>query len=133
MRYLLLAMLLALSAERATAQGPFVYKPIDTSKAVVATDNVAAVASGATRSTLGTVTRSIGSAIENNGYVKTINNLFGKRYKPQAPQAGFSALPQANMYHSTGYQNAFRPQLPVSGALGQTPNVIMPASPSPTR
>jgi hypothetical protein len=137
MRGIILMAAVAAIAGTASAQsqpGPFIYKPIDTNKYLVQpTDAAASVTAGATSSTFRTITRTIASTIENNGFVRTINNVFGRRAKPDPVQPGFSPLPTTGTYQSTSYPNAFTPAMPVAGTAGRTPNVVMPASPSPQK
>ena len=53
--------------------------------------------------------------IEKNGYVKTINNLFGfRRSVPTPVQPGPSPLPQPTLFKSTQYGNAIHPVMPTS-------------------
>jgi hypothetical protein len=133
--YILAAALLALGvSQRAAAQAPFVYKPIDTNKMLVQpADAASAITAGATTSTFRTITRSVAGAIENNGFVKTVNNLLGRRAKPTPVQAGFSPLPLATSHQSAYYPNSFTPQMPIAHAYGQSPAIPLPTSPSPTR
>ena len=50
-----------------------------------------------------------------NGFVKTINNLFGfKKSVPTPTQPGPSPLPAPQMFKSTGYGNAIQPVMPIS-------------------
>jgi hypothetical protein len=128
---------MALGLSTATAQtspGPFIYKPVDTSKYLVQpTDKAVAVTAGATTSTFRTITRSVANAIENNGFVKTINNLLGKRAKPDPVQAGFSPLPVTQAYQSQQYPNAFKPAMPIAGVAGTSANVPITTSPTDRR
>lgn len=102
--------LVTATAGGAAAQQPFTFKPIDTEKLIVKpTDQAAGLFSGLTRVS----SRLIAGSIEQNGFVKTINNVLGRRTPPQGPQAGLSALPQPNLYPSTKYPNSFQPQMPI--------------------
>jgi hypothetical protein len=128
------AMLAVLGVSQARAQAPFVYKPIDTNRMLVQPgDAASAVATGATRSTFGTITRTVADVIENNGFVKTINNLLGRRAQPAQMQAGFSPLPLASSYQSTRYLNSFTPTMPRYGTYGQSANVPLPTAPTAIR
>jgi hypothetical protein len=115
------AMLVMAMAGGATAQTPFVSKPIDTDKFVVRPTNAVANATGTT--TAGTI-RAIGSTIantiENNGFVRTFNNLLGRRATPASAQAGFSALPPASSFQSLQYPNSFKPRMPLSSTYGRS-------------
>jgi len=115
------------------AQNPFISKPIDTNKLLVKpTDAMAGAAAGTSTGIFRTATRTIAGAIEGNGFVKTINNLLGRRAKNPTPQAGYSALPQPGSYASTGY-GTLSPAMPVAAPYGKSPNVVLPASPSAQR
>ncbi len=109
------------SAGGAAAQAPFVSKPIDTDKFVVRPTNAVANATGTT--TAGTI-RAIGSTIantiENNGIVRTFNNLLGRRATPASAQAGFSALPPASSFQSLQYPNSFKPRMPMNSTYGRS-------------
>ncbi len=133
--YIFAAGLVALGVtQTASAQAPFIYKPIDTNKALVQpTDAASGLVAGATTSTFRTITRTVAGAIENNGFVRTINNLLGRRAKAEMPQAGFSPLPQPGTYISTGYGSAIGPQMPVGVNYGQSSIVTQPVAPSARR
>src|SRR5262249_3880857 len=65
-------------------------------------------------STINMVGQTAAGQIEKDGFVKTINNLFGaKRTIPTPTQAGPSPLPAPQMFKSTGYGNAIKPVMPV--------------------
>lgn len=112
MRRMLLAAAagLGLSAVGSAADSPqFVSKPIDTSKYLIQpTDQAAGFLSGLT----GAVSRTVAGAIEKDGYVKTINNLFGTKATPAPTQ--MNGLPAPSLYPSTGYRNSFQPAMPTS-------------------
>ena len=115
------------AAGAASAQTPFVYRPIDTTKLVVQpTDAAANVAAGTTSGTLRTFGRTVANMIENNGYVRTINNLFGTRAQPAQYQDGYSPLPLPSSYQSTSYKNSFVPSQPIMSTFGTTPTVPLP-------
>jgi len=78
--------------------------PIDTSAYVVKpVDTTTSILGGAARY----LSRVTASAIDNNGFVKTINNLTGKTPTTPTPptQAGFSPLPHPSMYPSNYYKS----------------------------
>jgi hypothetical protein len=100
------AVLLAAGSARA---GDIVYKPIDTSKLVVQPSNATGSLVGRTISMIG---KTAAGAIENNGYVKTINNLFGKKIVVPHTQLGPSALPAPTRFASTYYKNYNQPVMP---------------------
>ena len=85
------------------------FKPIDTKKLIVQPSKTAAnLAAG----TINLVGQQAAGAVDNNGYVKTANNVFSiKRWLPTT-QAGRSALPAPNMYKSTMYPNYNTPVMP---------------------
>jgi hypothetical protein len=68
------------------------------------------------------ISRVVANTVENNGFVKTINNLLGRTpTTPSMVQPGFSPLPDPRTYQSTGYRNSFTPALPTSHTYGTTP------------
>src|SRR5579859_2929508 len=75
--------------------GDIVYKPIDTQKLVVQPSKVAA---NLAAQTINLVSQTAAKSIEQNGYIKTINNLFSKKIFTPNTQAGPSALPTPNMF-----------------------------------
>ncbi len=83
--------------------------PIDTNKLVVQpSKTVANLAAG----TINLIGQSTAESLANNGYIKTINNLFSfKRSEPKF-QAGPSALPSPNLFKSTHYPNYNTPVMP---------------------
>jgi hypothetical protein len=89
--------------------GDFEFRPVDTKKFVVQPSKAAAnLAAG----TINLVGQTAANSIENNGYIKTINNLFSiKRTEPKF-QSGPSALPAPNLYRSTMYKNYNTPVMP---------------------
>jgi hypothetical protein len=100
---------MALLATGSARAGDIVFKPIDTSKFVVQPSKATATLAGRTISTIGNVAA---SSIENNGYVKTINNLFSKKFIFPHTQSGPSALPAPTLYSSTYYKNYNKPAMP---------------------
>ena len=102
---------LAVAAGQATA-ADVEFKPIDTKKLVVQPSKTAAALSAATIDMVG---KTAAGQIEKNGYVKTINNLFGFRKSVPTPtQAGPSPLPTPTMFKSTQYGSAIQPVMPTS-------------------
>jgi hypothetical protein len=98
--------ILAIGPARA---GDVVYKPIDTQKLVVQPSKVAASLASQTINLVG---QTAAKSIEQNGYVKTINNLFGKTFFSPKTQAGPSPLPTPNMFSSTQYKSFNTPLTP---------------------
>lgn len=94
--------------------GDVVFKPIDTQKLVVQPSKVAA---GLASKTINLVGQATASSIEQNGYVKTINNLFGKKIISPKTQAGPSALPAPTMFSSTQYKNFNSPLTPATQSI----------------
>jgi hypothetical protein len=118
---------MAALAGTATAQAPFVYRPIDTGQLIVQpTDALTGAAATTTTGTIRTLSRTVAGAIESNGFVRTVNNLFGTRASATPVQAGFSPLPLPTSYQSTRYQNNFLPSMPIMSVYGRTPNVPVP-------
>ncbi|MFM8273926.1 MAG: hypothetical protein ACKODX_16565 [Gemmata sp.] len=91
--------------------GDVEFRPIDTKKLVVQPSKLAAnLAAG----TINLVGQQTAGSIENNGYIKTINNLFSiKRIEPKF-QSGPSSLPAPTMYKSTQYKSYNTPVMPVA-------------------
>jgi len=111
MRRMLWAAAAGLAAASAgTAADPqFISKPVDTTKYLVTpTDQAAGFFSGLT----GTISRTVAGNIENSGYARTINNLFGTK-KTAAPVQG-NGIPLPSAYPSTSYKNSFTPRMPTS-------------------
>lgn len=89
--------------------GDVEFKPIDTNKLVVQPSKFAANLAAGTINLAG---QTAADSLKNNGYIKTINNLFGfKKMEPKF-QAGPSALPTPNLYKSTQYKNYNTPVMP---------------------
>lgn len=107
------------SAQGLTYQPQGGGKPIDTNQLVVQpADTATNIFSSASRY----VSRVVANTIESNGFVKTINNLLGR--KPDGPntvQPGPSRLPDPRTYQSTMYKNSFSPAMPTSHQYGTTP------------
>ena len=86
--------------------------PIDTSAYVVKPVDTTTTILGGTARYLGRVTANY---IDNNGFVKTFNNLLGKT-PPAAPppptQPGFSPLPHPSLYPSNSYVSPLKPAMP---------------------
>ena len=113
MRHLLCAAAaLAIVAARPATAGEIQYKPIDTKKLVVQPSKAVA---GLTAATIDMAGKTAAGGIEQNGYVKTINNLFGFRKSVPSPtQFGPSALPVPTLFPSTQYKSFNTPKLPTS-------------------
>ncbi|MDY3552300.1 hypothetical protein R5W24_001380 [Gemmata sp. JC717] len=89
--------------------GDIEFRPIDTKKLVVQPSKAAANLAAGTINLVGQTTA---GAVEGNGWIKTINNLFSvKRTEPKV-QAGPSALPAPNQFKSTQYKNYNTPVMP---------------------
>lgn len=85
------------------------FKPIDTKKLVVQPSKTAANLAAASINLVG---QAAGNTLESNGYIKTINNVFGiKRTSPKI-QNGRSPLPSPNLFKSTQYKNYNMPVMP---------------------
>jgi hypothetical protein len=107
---LVAAVVIAAAAAGPTHAGDIVYKPIDTNKFVVKPTQAAADLAAATINLLG---RTTADTIDRNGYVKTINNLFGKKVVVPHTQLGPSPLPSPNLFPSTQYKNYNNPVRPI--------------------
>ena len=101
----------------AAAQTP-AFRPIDTTKFVINPANTTADASAFSIRYLG---KTIADTIENNGVVRTLNNLLGKPASTAPVQPGFSAYPAPSTFPSTSYQSLIKPTLPQMSTFGQTP------------
>lgn len=86
-----------------------VYKPIDVNRLLVRPSQASASLAERTIQMLGQATA---NAVESNGYVKTINNLFGKKIVVPHTQAGPSPLPAPTLFPSTRYPNYNQPLPP---------------------
>jgi hypothetical protein len=126
MRYgIIAAMLVLIGQSQLQAQERFIYKPIDTQRLVVQpTNTVANATSGTVGGTLRTIGAVVANTIEDNGVVRTINNLLGRRGSLTTSQPGFSALPSPTSYQSTQYPSVFKPRAPLSSTYGQS--VVFP-------
>jgi hypothetical protein len=105
------AVAVALLAAVPAQAGDIEFRPVDTKKLVVQPSKTAANLAAGTINLVGQTTA---NTIEKNGYVKTINNLFGIKKKDPVVQAGPSALPSPNMYKSTMYKNYNTPVMPIN-------------------
>jgi hypothetical protein len=101
------ALLAAAPAQAADVE----FKPVDTKKLVVLPTKTAANLAAGTIKLAGATTANV---VENNGYVKTINNLFGWKKTDPKFQTGPSALPSPNLYKSTQYMNYNAPVMPIA-------------------
>lgn len=92
------------------------FKPVNTNKLVVQPTKTAADIASATIKLVGQTTA---SGIDGNGYVKTINNLFGWKKTDPKYQTGPSPLPSPNLYPSTQYKNYNTPVMPTYQVRGR--------------
>ncbi len=112
MRYLLCAAVALAVVGRPATAGEVQFKPIDTQKLVVQPSKTVAAL---TAQTIGMVGNVAAGSIDQNGYVKTINNLFGfKRFFAPPTQPGRSSLPTPSMFQSTQYKSYNTPIMPIS-------------------
>jgi len=103
---------MAIVAAGPASAGEVQFKPIDTNKLVVKPSKAAADLTAATIKVVGGATA---GAVESNGYVKTINNLFGfKKSTPLPVQMGRSPLPAPTLFPSTQYKSYNTPVMPSS-------------------
>jgi len=98
----------------ASAQG-LDFRPIDTNLLVV---QPADSASNIFTGTFRIVSRAVAGTIEDNGFVRTINNLLGRRDERATRQP--NGLPLPTMYQSTRYKNSFQPAMPTFSTYGQS-------------
>ncbi len=112
MKNYLWACIVSVGALTGSAQaGDITFKPIDTNKFVVQPSQKIADLAAASIDLVG---RTAAGSIENNGYVKTINNLFSRKIIVPHTQIGPSALPSPNFFPSTQYKNYNTPVMPIS-------------------
>jgi hypothetical protein len=105
---------MAISANSASAQG-LDYRPVDTNKLVVQpADSATNIFSGTSR----IVSRVVADVIDDNAFVRTINNILGRRDRRATTQP--NGLPLPTMYDSTRYKNSFQPAMPSSMQFGQS-------------
>ncbi|HEV3384767.1 MAG TPA: hypothetical protein VG097_08120 [Gemmata sp.] len=105
---------LAILAVGPARAGDVVFKPIDTQKLVVQPSKIAA---NMAAQTINVVGQTAAKSIEQNGYIKTINNLFGRKFFSQKTQNGPSPLPTPNMFTSTQYKNFNTPLAPTTQSV----------------
>jgi hypothetical protein len=105
---------LAILAVGPARAGDLVFKPIDTQKLVVQPSKVAA---NMAAQTINVVGQTAAKSIEQNGYIKTINNLFGRKIISPKTQTGPSALPTPNMFSSTQYKSFNTPLTPTTQSI----------------
>ncbi len=86
------------------------FRPVDTRKLVVQPSKTAANLAAGTINLVGQTTA---GAVESNGYIKTLNNLFSVKRRTPTTQAGPSPLPSPNLYQSTQYKNYNMPVMPI--------------------
>ena len=108
-RWFTAAVLVALAAGSAAADdGRFV--PIDTNKLIVRPSRAVAQM---TANTIGLAGDVAANQVQNDGFLKTFNNLFGyTRTGPRLTQPGRSPLPNPSLFPSTRYPNYNTPVMP---------------------
>ncbi|MBY0513776.1 MAG: hypothetical protein K2P78_07670 [Gemmataceae bacterium] len=84
--------------------------PIDTKKLVVKPTKAVA---DLTSQTINLAGSAAAGQIQNNGYVKTFNNIF-KKPTPATIQSGPSPLPVPRLFPSTAYPNYNTPVMPTA-------------------
>jgi hypothetical protein len=110
MRYLVCAVVVIAVASGPAVAGEIQFKPIDSEKLLIKpSKTIAAV----TAQTIGMAGNTAAGAVEGNGYVKTINNLFGfRKYIAPPTQPGKSGLPAPSVFQSTQYKSYNAPMAP---------------------
>jgi hypothetical protein len=115
---LLALVAILVGANSASAQG-LDYRPIDTGKAIVQPlDSATNIFTGTSR----IISRAVAGTIENNGFVRTLNNILG-RTAAKAPTQS-NGIPNPTSYQSTKYDNSFKPVMPTSMQFGTTPGTV---------
>lgn len=110
MRHLLWAAAALAVVAGPAAAGEVQFKPIDTNKLVIKPSKVAA---GLASQTIQVVGNAAAGQVENDGFVKTINNVLGfRRSVPTPVQPGRSPLPAPSLFKSTQYKSAIAPVMP---------------------
>jgi hypothetical protein len=110
MKYMLWAgAAVALFAVGSAGAQEFIFKPIDTNKLVVQPSKTAA---GIAARTIDAVGQTAGNSLDNNGWIKTLNNLFSRKVSIPTTQPGRSALPAPHMFPSTHFKNFNTPVMP---------------------
>jgi hypothetical protein len=94
--------------------GDIVFKPIDPDKYLVRPTKATATLAERTINSVGQIAS---ESIKENGYVKTINNIFGKKIVVPHTQLGPSALPAPTRFSSTHYKNYNTPMMPTAQRL----------------
>ncbi len=90
--------------------------PIDTTELIVKpADTATNIFSGTAKF----LNRAVADTIDSNGFVKTINNLLGRRVDPKRTTQD-NGLPVPSQYPSTRYQNSFQPTRPTTMRYGQS-------------
>ena len=112
----LCAVLAASSPARAQLQN----KVIDTNALIV---QPADTATNIFSATAKYVNRAVASTIDSDGFVKTINNLLGRRSDPKRTTQD-NGLPLPGSYQSTQYKNSFIPAMPRTQQFGQSVPVV---------
>ena len=114
MRIFFIAAAVVLTATCADAQVKNV--PVDTNQFLVQpTDTATNIFSGTARY----LSRVVANTIDNNGFVKTLNNLLGRTPDPKQRTQFGSNLPLPTDYPSTRYKNSFAsPVLPTTMQFG---------------
>ncbi len=105
-----MAALVALAVAAQPAQAQRQSEPIDTNALVVKPTRAIANLTSATINLAGDAAA---GQLQQNGYLKTFNNLFRKP-TPTTIQAGPSALPQPGLFRSMQYKNYNTPVMPTS-------------------
>jgi hypothetical protein len=100
---------LTLTAAGPARAGDIVFKPIDPDKFLVRPTKASA---NLAERTINAVGQMASEGIKSNGYVKTINNLFGKKIVVPHTQLGPSPLPAPTLFPSTYYKNYNTPVMP---------------------
>src|SRR5262245_21537931 len=101
--------LVAFVAIGPASAGDIIFKPIDTNTLVVKPSQTAASLAARTIDVVGKTTA---GAVDNNGYVKTINNLFSRKIIVPTTQFGRSPLPSPNLFPSTQFKSFNSPVMP---------------------
>jgi hypothetical protein len=86
------------------------FKVVDTTNLVV---KPVATTTGIFAQSTQYVSQVVAGMIDNNGIIKTVNNLFGQRPKAAPIQGGLSPLPDPRSYPSGYYNSPIKPAMPI--------------------
>ncbi len=111
-----LGALCAVLAASSPARAQFSNKPIDTNALIVQPADTATNIFSATAKYMNRV---VANTIDGDGFVKTINNLLGRRSDPKRTTQD-NGLPLPGDFQSTRYASPISPAMPTTQQFGQS-------------